>query len=200
MLGPRTLLSPLTSTQQTVIMLISKAIIPTLLATLVAARDRGFHGLIGLGTEVYDLPCGAACYEAIAFNPLVCTPKTAKSHSHGHNRPKEPTTPSNCFATDSSFLTTLAWCISQNCQNVEVWRIEKFWRHHAVSKKIFPVPPVPKWTYQESLQKISDTPTQMMKKETLLNKTMVVNSHEYTLAWRATIGRHTMEIAHSKAA
>jgi hypothetical protein len=181
-------------------MLISKKIVPTLLVTLVTAKSREFHGLTGLGAKLYELPCGTACYEGVAFNPLICTPNTSKSHSHDHRRPKEPTTPSSCFATDSSFLTTLAWCIRQNCPNVEAWKIEKFWNHYAVSRKIFPVPPVPKWTYQESLQNINETPTQMMGMDTLLDKTMIVNSEKYTLAWRATTGREAMEVAHSKAA
>jgi hypothetical protein len=179
-------------------MLTSKTIATTLLLTLVAAQNREFHGLIGLGKNIYDLPCGTACYDAIAFNPLVCTPKTANSHSH--KGPKEPTTPGKCFATDTSFLTTLAWCIRQNCPNVETWKIEKFWRHYAVSKKIYPVPPVPKWTYQESLQNISETPTQVLGKDTLLNKTMVANSKQYAMALKATNGRQTIESANSKAA
>jgi hypothetical protein len=181
-------------------MLISSKIAPALLVTLVAARTREFHGLIGLGANLYDLPCGTACYEGIAFNPLVCTPKTSNGNSHGHKGPKEPTTPSSCFATDSSFLTTLAWYIRQNCPNIETWKIEKFWRYNAVNKKIFPVPPVPKWTYQESLQNINETPTQMMEMGTLLDKTMIVNSQQYTLASRAIAGRETMEVANSKAA
>ena|ERR1700753_1848277 len=181
-------------------MLIFTKIAPVLLATVVAARSREFHGLIGLGAKLYDLPCGTACYEGIAFNPLVCTPKTSNGHSHSHKHAREPTTPSSCFAADSSYLTTLAWCIKQNCPNVETWKIEKFWRHYAVNRKIFPVPPVPKWTYQESLQNINETPTQMMGMNTLLNKTMTVNNQKYELAWRATTGRETMEVAHSKAA
>jgi hypothetical protein len=180
-------------------MLISNTFAGAALVTLVAARSREFHGLIGLGTKLYDLPCGTACYDAIAFNPLVCTPKP-DAHSHAHKNSKEPTTPSSCFATDESFLTSLAWCIKQQCTNVEAWKIEKFWNQHAVTKRIFPVPPVPVWTYQESLQHITEVPTRMMEKETLLNTTMNVNSQRYTLAWRATTGRQAMEMAHSKAA
>src|ERR1700753_4685 len=105
--------------------MISKKIASSLLFTLITARTQEFQGLIGLGARLYDLPCGTACYEAIAYNPLVCTPKISAGHSHGHKGPKEPTTPGNCFATDNSFLTTLAWCIRQNCPNVETWIIEK---------------------------------------------------------------------------
>jgi hypothetical protein len=177
-------------------MLISNTAFAALLFMLVDARSKEFHGLIGLGAQLYDLPCGTACYEAIAFNPLACTPKS--SHSHAHS--KEPTTPSSCFATDKSYLTSLAWCMKQRCSGVETWKIEKFWNQHAISKKIFPVPPVPVWTYQESLQHINEMPTETMEKETLLNTTMNVNGQRYKLAWRATTGRQAMEVAHSKAA
>jgi hypothetical protein len=183
-------------------MLLSITVASVLLITPIAAQRREFHGLTGFGGTYYELPCATACHEALEQIPLECTPKASKDHGgekHAHGR-QESRTPKGCFANDPSYLTSLAWCIGQHCPNVDLWEIEKFWQHHAVSRKQYPAPPIPKWTYQESLHKINTPPTQEAKRNTVLNKTRLVNSRQYMLAWNQVNGREHTEVVHSTAA
>jgi hypothetical protein len=183
-------------------MLFSKTFASVLLSTPIAAQRQDFNGLTGFGGHFYEVPCATACHETLEQIPLECTPKPPKDHegekqTHGY---KETKTSKKCFANDPSYLTSLAWCIEQHCPTVEVWKIEKFWRHHAISRKQNPTPPVPKWTYQESLQNIKYPPTQEIEKHIVLNKTMIVSSQQYNLAWNQVNGKEAMEVAHSTAA
>jgi hypothetical protein len=180
-------------------MLFSKILASVLLITPIAAERREFHGLTGFGGSYYELPCATACHETLEQIPLDCTPKDQESDKHTHGY-KETKTPKKCFANDPPYLTSLAWCIQQHCPNVDVWEIEKFWRHHAISRKQYPSPPIPKWTFQESLHKIKTPPTQEAKKNIVMNKTMAVNSRQYTLSWNQVNGREATEVAHSIAA
>src|SRR6202012_1449331 len=107
-------------------MWISRTILPTLLFTAARAELRAFDGIIGFGKSFYEVPCASACRESISQTPLSCSPRTPPKQTHGY---RETNTPNSCFASDPSYLKTLAWCVRQHCPDIEAWKIEKFWRH-----------------------------------------------------------------------
>lgn len=176
-------------------MFLSKRFIPAFLVIAVNGKTREFHGLQGLGININQPQCATACRNAIWFNPLPCTPHDT-GHSHGGHH--SPDTSPQCFSSDPNFLTTLAWCIKQRCPDIEVWRIERFWREDSLSGRIDPIPPPPKWTYQESLANIEEPPKIPLRMGQPLNRTFLIADPTYDSVYRGGIGMESMEIAHAK--
>ena len=68
---------------------------------------------------------------------------TSGAHSHDQG----PTSPS-CYANNTPWLTTLAYCINDTCADtVEAWVLEKYWADQNTGDPNTQ----PKWTYQETL-------------------------------------------------
>ncbi|KAF2672133.1 hypothetical protein BT63DRAFT_445999 [Microthyrium microscopicum] len=167
------------------------------LVASVTARSAHFQGLIGFPHDLNELSCATDCFDTIAFNPLSCTP-TPRGPPKGR---REPITPPKCFASNPPFLSTLAWCVKTKCSGEEVWKIEKWWHQHAATPKIFPTPPVPKLTYQESLASIKEPPTKVLASENILiNQTMLFNNQKYVLNVHTSASHEEMGQASSKAA
>ncbi|KAH8588423.1 ferric reductase like transmembrane component-domain-containing protein [Bisporella sp. PMI_857] len=140
--------------------------------------------LIGYGIPMYDPSCAFACRAAIASAPLTCSDHGAGGHSSGGHGASMTTTP-QCRASNLPFLTTLAWCIQTNCGplNIELWRLEKYWREQVPGAKGV----IPKWSYTESVQQISGTPSQLLNKKEVMNVTVLVP----TTSWQSQ--KNTLE-------
>ncbi|KAK5071571.1 hypothetical protein LTR64_004650 [Lithohypha guttulata] len=139
-----------------------------------AALVTGSHALIGFGIDMYKPLCAFACRGSIAGAPLVCTPH---DHSGGHSgHGGGPTTPA-CYSQDTSFLTTLAWCISERCPEVDEWKLERYWYKKASANNDERI--TPKWTYQEALDQVVDPPTRPVNTSELLDFTGTVADEDY---------------------
>lgn len=134
----------------------------------------------GYGFHWYDPVCGYACYNALSSAPLACS-------SGG-------TTSVSCQASDTAFLTTLAYCMSSPCDtdDVSVWKREKFWAATLMvmgdgmsmdDMTMGDMSGLPKWDYTEALLKVTKTPTveYNSSSKSILNQTMLVSKADYEM-------------------
>ncbi|KAH9926636.1 ferric reductase-like protein transmembrane component 4 [Epithele typhae] len=138
----------------------------TLAITRVLARTG--HGLVGYGIgEDSFLPyCAFSCRGAISGATLNC------SMTMDMDGMQMTTTDSSCYATDDAFLQTLAYCVSQKCADIPVWRLERWWKLNVAG--IDDVQPDPKETYGEALLK-AGTPAVVYAATGSLNQTSIVS-------------------------
>lgn len=61
-----------------------------------------------------------------------------------------------CYANNDRFLQSVAYCISQHCQDVEIWKIERWWTTKMPGTK--PGQPEPKESYQQTLARVMTPP------------------------------------------
>jgi hypothetical protein len=128
----------------------------------------------GYGIEMYSPMCAFSCRGAIASAMLSCSDTSAHGgHLHGEDAMTTP----ECGAGDTSFLTTLAWCMNSTCAHlqIETWRLEKYWR----DKTTEDLAVVPKWGYTEALDQITQPPEQEFGEEDTLNFTAIVPYHSW---------------------
>ena len=130
---------------------------------------------VGLGTSQNDPVCAYACRASISSAPLACS-GTGFGGSHSHGAP--PTSP-QCRAGDTSFLTTLAYCINMKCQasNVPVWKLEQYWAQQATGDPSV----LPKWDYTTALQQVTTAPNTTYARGSTLNYTALVNPATYEM-------------------
>ena len=134
----------------------------------------------GYGFSWFDPVCAQACHYPIASASLSCT---STEPSGDHATGAFPSSP-ECFAGDTAFLTTLAYCMNSTCDVIEVptWRREKFWATMVTGDPAV----VPKWDYSRALDEITAPPTvefNFMSKGTL-NQTVLVSSAMYEIQSR----------------
>ena len=74
------------------------------------------------------------------------------------------TTP-ECRSGDSSFLTTLAWCMNERCTPfyVEAWRLERYWSSKATGDPTV----LPKWTFAQAVEAASPPVIDFNAEETI---------------------------------
>ena len=127
----------------------------------------GVSALIGYGTRMYEPACAHSCGRAIEPAPLSCSMEGHHGGMHSHGGPVM-TTPA-CRSSDSSFLTTLAWCMNERCRvfHVEAWSLEKYWVDQATGDPNIP----PKWTYAQALD-AATRPVSVLDVEQTINGTM----------------------------
>jgi hypothetical protein len=131
--------------------------------------------LPGYGFSWYDPACAFACYNALSGAPLECT---AQDHSGGHSHGSGPTSP-ECRANDKPFLTTLAYCMKEHCDeaSVSVWRRERFWNDHVTGDESV----VPKWDYSEALALVQDRPIVEFNASKVLSETAQLSDASYDI-------------------
>ena len=112
------------------------------------------HGFLGYGIEMYKPLCATACRDPIASTMLMCSEPMDDSDMASMDM--GPETSPECYATDVAFLQTIAYCVSKHCEGTSVWEIEKWWNMNVPGR--LPVQPVPKETYQRTLDKVSLSP------------------------------------------
>ncbi|KAF2841328.1 hypothetical protein M501DRAFT_989858 [Patellaria atrata CBS 101060] len=136
----------------------------------------------GYGFSWYDPACGFACNNAISSAPLSCT-STEHGHSHHGSGPTSP----ECYASDSAYLTTLAYCIKSNCDPAKVptWKREKYW----ATKVISGASVAPKWDYSRALEEIIEEPTVEYNSSSgaVLNETMLVPMASYDMNYKFNV-------------
>ncbi|KAF2812738.1 uncharacterized protein BDZ99DRAFT_569364 [Mytilinidion resinicola] len=146
----------------------------SLLATAVVSNSRRGHRLISYGITMYKPTCAFACRDTISGSPLNCSTEEMEMGSMDMGG---ASTGPECYATDESFLQTLAWCISTHCQGVTVWKLERFWRMNVAGNGA--VQPDPKETYQRALAKVTNPPTEILVTGDPLNKTSLVTEDDW---------------------
>lgn len=139
--------------------------------------------LIGYGIPMYKPNCAFACRSSFDSAMLVCSTQDHATGGHSHGTGP---TPPECRANDTSWLTTLAYCINATCANgnVEIWKLEKYWADKGTGD-----PSVrPKWTYQETLVELekSEKPTRELKEDEMLNFTALYNEETWE-SYRGTM-------------
>lgn len=123
---------------------------------------------IGHGIDMFKPLCAFSCRSAISTAMLAC--------SEGAGQSIFPVTPPACYAEDTPFLTTLAYCIESTCaESVEGWVLEKYWREQAAGDKAL----LPKWTYREALSEVSEPPSQELGP--VLNYTAVITQEMWEI-------------------
>lgn len=153
---------------------------------------RAHHGLIGYGISMYSPLCAYTCRDLLSTSTLDCS-----EHMHmsdGMDMDMGSETSPECYATDTFFLETLAYCISTHCQGVSVWDLEKYWNRNVAGKK--PNQPVPQATYQQTLANISAVPTDTLVLGEDLNKTMITSDEDYEASYNAQDQFERMEVTH----
>lgn len=135
------------------------------------------YKLPGYGFSWYDPVCGFACNNIISGATLACT---VADHSHGHSHGSGPTSP-DCYASDTAYLTTLAYCLNASCDphDVPTWRREKFWATRVTGDESV----LPKWDYTTALAKITEPPTVVYNASSpdVLNQTVLVSQASYEM-------------------
>jgi hypothetical protein len=132
--------------------------------------------LSGLYERPYDPVCAFGCQRAVSANMLSCSHAMPASHAMMDNTPM---TSPQCFAEDTSYLTTLAWCLNIKCapDKVPAWKLELFWAQQTTSSPAVP----PKWTYGQALDQVTQPPIRVLGSLDVLNYTALANDSVWSL-------------------
>jgi len=171
---------------------LSRALPLSLVPGLVLGDGTGF---IGYGKTMYQPLCAAACRAAIESAPLTCTPHDhADTGGHAHGA-----TPPECYATDTAFQQTLAFCISKRCSgDYDTDVLERYWRRTAVSGARTKLEPKPKMSYTEALASIEEEPTKEYVAGEMLNTTSLISDEDWQANWNALGLFEEVEADHAK--
>ncbi|KAL0940565.1 ferric reductase transmembrane component 4 [Colletotrichum truncatum] len=170
------------------------ALVAVALAALPAAAQssgRPGHGLVGMPITMYKPECAFACRSSLPRSSIPCD-----IHLHGHH---SSTVSAECLAESESFLLSAAWCFKTRCavENVPTSRLELFWEEDLVGRELNQ--PMPKWTYQESLAKVTDNPpTTILGEDESFNRTVLVDEENYIANWNGNTAFERVEIKHQK--
>jgi hypothetical protein len=87
----------------------------------------------------------------------------------------------DCYATDTAYLTTLAYCMSTHCdpEREPTWRREKFWSTRVTGDESV----LPKWDYTTALAEVKETPTVVYNASSpdVLEQTVLVSEASYEM-------------------
>jgi hypothetical protein len=147
-------------------------------------------GLIGYGIKMYNPSCAFACGDAISPAPLGCSVEGHEEghHSHGGGLITTP----ECRSQDESFLTTLAWCMNERCEQVQVWRLERYWGDKATGD----VNVAAKWAYIQALA-AATVPSSDLDVEVTLNGTLKTPFDQWDAQKRTLEAFERQETFHS---
>ncbi|KAK3385171.1 ferric reductase like transmembrane component-domain-containing protein [Podospora didyma] len=154
-----------------------------------AIAEKVASGLDGYGLDPTGDWCMWGCYWTISPLGLEC------SKPGDINGISTLITSPACRASDTSFLTTLAWCMHQRCTYLRVWELEAKWDGSA---NVLTGTPGAKWTYTEALQHVqaNGPPTRELPSPTnILNFTAVVPEGRYLLTYNGLGGIQREQIA-----
>ena len=144
---------------------------------------------------VYQPNCAFACRDQFSSAHLECT---SMDHGGGGHHGSS-TTSKECYASNTPWLTTLAYCINATCTDVPNFTLEAYWAER-VTKSERGNKLQPKWTYQETLFQMADMqlPTRELEEDEELNFTALYNAE----SWESTRGAlehfELAETMHSK--
>ncbi|KAJ3023868.1 hypothetical protein HKX48_000054 [Thoreauomyces humboldtii] len=104
----------------------------------------------------------------------------------------------DCFAHDSAFLTTLAYCISSHCDSLQVptWKREKFWETQVTGD----VNVLPKWSYSVALEQVNNASLAVYDPDSMtsLNQTALLADSAYHHQSRFMLNFDYMEALQAK--
>lgn len=134
--------------------------------------------LTGFEGESYYPLCAHGCLRAFSTVLLTCStpddPITGMMVINVNTRP-------SCYAGNDVYLTSLAYCVSQQCarEHLSTLQLETFWAKYATGGLTVPA----KWSYTEALMKVTEPPTEYLvsKSTTVLNATLLANETVMTL-------------------
>lgn len=134
--------------------------------------------LTGFPANPYDPYCGMACLRSLSSLMLACSDGGEMVGMHAIM------TSSSCWASDTPYLTSLAYCMHDKCSSIGIpnSKLEKFWETDATGQQSAGVQTVkPKWSYAEALAQVKEKPTvQLTRADTDLNTTSLVSPDVYT--------------------
>lgn len=156
------------------------------------------HGLIGYGIHMYDPPCAFACRDAIAPHRLSCSTVEPKPRErrHGGHESKFKTTPA-CFATDDSYLQSLAWCIQARCDELETWTIDKFWGADVIWNQA-DHHETPRLGFHDALSQAGKAPNEEMEEHEVLTGAKLVPDKDWDRAFAMVRTFARVETSNSK--
>ncbi|KAF2172659.1 hypothetical protein M409DRAFT_16621 [Zasmidium cellare ATCC 36951] len=152
------------------------------LACLSISSQVAAEWIIGLGSNSGDPICAQACARTLAETALVCS-STQQFGTLG--RQDSVITSPDCYANDTYYLTTLAYCVQSKCgTSIKASKIDTWWESDVVcdpgtGTTTKPIQATPKWTYAESLNQIQDPPTKVIMPYGTLNYTALVDESTY---------------------
>lgn len=148
----------------------------TCLLTFPSALAEG--ELTGFPANPYDPFCAMTCLRSFSSLMLACSDGGEMVGMHAMM------TSSSCWASDTAYLTSLAWCMHDKCSvelNIPNSKLEAFWESDATGQQSAGVKTVkPKWSYAEALAQVEGKPTvQLTRADTDLNVTSLVSPDVY---------------------
>ncbi|CAL8577141.1 hypothetical protein XPA_002986 [Xanthoria parietina] len=174
------------------------AFVHVLVSSAHVTTGRDGHGLIGYGISMYNPLCAYTCRDVLSTSMLACSehtdmhmPMLKKREMH-----MDIETSPECYASDDSFLRTLAYCMSTHCSDVAMWSLEKYWNLNVAGRQ--PSQPIPKTTYQQTLANIATEPSDQLVLGEDLNHTMLVSDDDYQASYNAQAMFEKMEDNHEK--
>lgn len=126
-------------------------------------------GLTGIDSWPNSPFCATACYGCLSSYRLDCS----EIHGDPDDHDAHVVTSPECRADDVHWLTSLAWCISTKCEEVQeglsTGDIEKFWEEKALGDGSVE----PMWTYSQSLANVTEEPSMVLGHGGTINETVV---------------------------
>ncbi|KAK3356341.1 ferric reductase-like transmembrane component [Lasiosphaeria hispida] len=149
--------------------------------------------LVGYGNYPYDPICAQSCLQAFRPYLLNCSDLEAAKKPFD---PLAPATAPSCYAEDTPFLTSVAWCFGDKCPEESVAKLEGYWQQSISGSKGVP----PKWTYSVALDKVDPRPPshQLTFNETQLNRTSLVVENSYLSSWNGMSALYEEDVNESK--
>lgn len=154
--------------------------VPTLAAAwLTLTAPVASQLLVGYGFYPYGPLCAESCLRALSPYTLNCTVPADHHGGHSHG---SSTTP-DCYASNTPFLTSAAWCFSTKCaeHNVPVSTLQRFWEQFVTGSNKVPA----KWSYPIALSNVDPQPPtyHLGGADMDLNVTSVVSPDAYLKQW-----------------
>ncbi|KAF2098869.1 hypothetical protein NA57DRAFT_76105 [Rhizodiscina lignyota] len=156
-------------------------------ACLLATSVLGDQGaLTGFPANPYDPYCAMSCLRSLYTLTLSCSDMGATLGM------MTSMTSSSCWASNTPYLTSLAWCMHTKCAEFDVpnSKLEWFWETEATGQSTAgQVLVTPKWSYSEALANVPQSPTkQLSASDTWLNVTSLVSPDVYLEQWNVLTG------------
>lgn len=149
--------------------------------------------LVGFEQRPYDPVCAYACASNVGTNLLSCSSMMTMTDDMMMDTPS--TTP-ECYASDTGYLTTMAWCLSTHCApyNVPNSSLELYWEGQVTGDPTV----LPKWSYAQALQNVAQPPTRVLGSEDVLDFTALADNATWIVQFDTLGACYREEALHAK--
>ncbi|KAK5655945.1 hypothetical protein OQA88_5080 [Cercophora sp. LCS_1] len=160
-----------------------------LLSTTAVAQDF----LVGYGNYPYDPICAQACVLALRPYILNCTDLELAKKPFDF---LAPATPASCYASDPSFLTSVAWCFRSKCPDVAIAHLEGYWQISISGSRAIP----PEWAYSVALDKVDPKPPvyRLTINDTKINQTSIAVETSWLSSFNGNTALYEEDVNESK--